>query len=365
MEYKLDSALSKSEKQLIKLQLANYEVTLPSGTYNTQYEEAKEHLNQVKQELSDTQKLYERRMKEMDEQEKALQEKQTELQRRKKDVSHFMQIRMQKQSEEKEKSEKTEKQNLEQLNQLADLIDELAGAAALTQILNEREQSYQLYSQQIIQVYNELTNNSFELGHDDFHNIQLIQTAQQYIQNVFLKLQLESKQAFELEQQLQKQLDQLQIQVQEAQKSNNSMQTVFDQQIQQVAVQIENERQQKETLENEVNNLAARLSGKTVELSEAFTAIETLCSKVNFNPRQMQTAEKMNIWDIIGEKTNDLEETALQYYEQCKKQLTLNECYMRVLGEQTVSKLKQLKQLGLWIQDAESLLNLCDKEAKK
>lgn len=63
-------------------QLAGYEIKMPTGPYNTEFQEAKARLGSVTDELKSTQTEYDARMKELDGRETELERKKAELLRR-------------------------------------------------------------------------------------------------------------------------------------------------------------------------------------------------------------------------------------------------------------------------------------------
>ena len=71
----------------------------------------------------------------------------------------------------------------------------------------------------------------------------------------------------------------------------------------------------------------------------------------------------MTVNEMIGERVQKLEDAVDEYFKKTKYTVPKEECYKRILGENCVSKLVQLQQLSLWIQDQDKLLDLCEKEA--
>ena len=59
MDLTTPRTLTETEKQLVRFQLANYDVILPSGVYAAQFEEAQKQLLDAKREYKETVKYCE------------------------------------------------------------------------------------------------------------------------------------------------------------------------------------------------------------------------------------------------------------------------------------------------------------------
>eukprot|EP00703_Trepomonas_sp_PC1_P004049 JAP92557.1 Hypothetical protein TPC1_15461 [Trepomonas sp. PC1] len=350
--------LTSQEFDEIQLKLANYEVILPNGPYNAQYEEAKQSLQRAKINYSQMQREYDEKMSELKQREIRLNKRTQALEKQKLIQEQLAQVEQQKVRDIELRNQKVKDTMQQQIDQMQALKQEIMGSAALLRVLENREKQYSIYTQTLMQLSNELLSKENKQATDEFDVITNIMNAQAHIKSLFGKLNTESTQASNLEHQLQSQVDQIAFQHQKQLQDQVESQQKFDQQVQSIQKQIETEKSCREQMDNEYQIVLQKLAGKTQELSETYTAIDTLCRKVTFSKRQIDASKKVKLSELCDTVMLNEQIKKLQEAHNIEKE----EACIKILGENTAEKLRKIILLNLWLKESEELITICEKQ---
>ncbi|KAH0577503.1 hypothetical protein SS50377_20857 [Spironucleus salmonicida] len=351
----------------IQNRLAHYEIQMPSGPYNVEFETAKERLQTVTDQLKRTQHEYDLKMQELDSREASLNIRKAELLRRQQEVEAYVARSIEREKRSQQVTDKRCGDIASAVNEISRLTDNIAGATALLSVLQERNSVYKVYSDFVEGVYLALAGAQFKpedalsANAKRHEAIRHQHQCQDFVFNIFTRLKNEEQQSIDLEAKLHQQYDELAEKIRERQAQNRQIVAELEQKIAELSQELDQLVLKKDMAQQDSQQLNIKLHAKTQELSAVSSSVKNLVQRIQEFKEQRHDflTDRASIDDILGGKNTKLESQVDSYFQKSKGLVDRSECYKRVLGEGLLERLKDIYKLGLFLNDFQELVRIC------